>query len=486
MVRTSVVVTLAVLVGSLNWCAGAEPAAGISFTNYTDGTTIRYPVPLIRGRLAEPGVTEVVVVNESSRRPSRRMAAMARKGRFVALAELVPGKNRLLFQAGKAKRELTIIYKPQTNPYVVRVFYMVDKTGDTKYQTQIAADRQDYRGKLATAMLLMQTFTAERMNDLGYGRVTFNLEFDPDGKVTVHTLVGEHDRKYYHSRSGHQLWVYSAQLIGRHKPNGKARNLVIPAFSWFDAKTRQTLAHTALGGGSHAFFGGANIFTWPDALGDVQKAFSDARRIDRKRCQDDSVGRSTFWGAASTTMGAALHELGHTFGLPHSSQQHDIMTRGHDRLNRVFTLVEPPHAMRKTEYEFKDAEVAMWHPTSAEWLRHTRWLAMDGRKYDDRNGIKIGVDKKAARVRIDAPRGIAAIILGVPGRAVCPVPIDTSRGIPASVMLNPATLPKPLQVKDLFLRVINTHGLGKSVVVKRSAIVVKKPPATSQAAPKGQ
>ena len=483
MTRMSAVVTAAVLATSLGWCAAAEPAAPISFTNYTDGTTIRYPVPLIRGRLAETGVTEVVVVNESSKRPSHRMTAMARKGKFVALAELVPGKNTLLFQAGKARRKLTITYKPQTNPYVVRVFYMVDKTGDTKYQTQVAGDRQDYRGKLATAMLLMQTFTAERMNDLGYGRVTFNLEFDRDGRVQVHTLRGEHDRAYYHGRTGHQLWVSSAQLIRRKMHNPKARNLVIPAFSWFDPKTRRTLAHTALGGGSHALFGGANIFTWPDSLGDVQKAFSNATRIDRTKFQDDSVGRSTFWGAASTTMGAALHELGHTFGLPHSSQPHDIMTRGHDRLNRVFTLVEPPHAGRKTPYEFKDAEVALWHPTSAEWLRHTRWLAMDGRKYDDRNGIRIAADNKVARIRIDAPRGIAAIILGVPGRAVCPVPIDTSKGIPSSIMLNPATLPKGLQVKDLHLRVISTQGLGKSVVIKRSALE-KKPP-DKKHAPKG-
>jgi len=473
--RTAVAVLAAVLLGCPGATWAAEQARTIAFTNYTNGTTIRYPVPLIRGTLADKSLTKVTVVNASSRRDTRRMTAQAYRGRFVALAELVPGPNKLLFQAGKANRKLTITYKPQTNPYVVRVFYMVDKTGDTTFQTQIANDPQDYKGKLATAMLLMQTFTAERMNDLGYGRVTFNLEFDKSGKVWVHTLRGEHDRAYYHGRSGNQLWAYSAKLIRRRMHNPKARNLVIPAFSWFDAKTRRTLAHTALGGGAHAFFGGANIFTWPDSLGQVQKAFSNTTRIDRTKFQDDSVGRSTFWGAASTTMGAALHEIGHTFGLPHSSQLHDIMTRGHDRLNRVFTLVEPPHARRKGPYEFKAGEVAMWHPTSAEWLRHTRWLALDAREYDERNGIRITADNKAGRIRIVAPRGIAAIVLGVPTRAVLPVGIQTSKGIPSDIMLNPATLPKPLQVKDLIVRVINTHGLGKSVVVKRSVLGAKDP-----------
>ena len=462
------VVSAAMVVLGAAWAPAAGPAARIAFANYADGTTIRYPVPLIRGTLAEKSITEVVIVNESSARDTRRMTGVAHKGRFIALTELVPGANKLLLTAGKARRKITINYKPQTNPYLVRVFYMTDKAGNTRFQTQIAGDPQNYKGKLATAMLLMQTFTAERMNDLGFGRVTFNLEFDKSGTVRVHTLRGEHDRAYYHTRSGNQLWGYSAQLIRRRMHNPKARNLVIPAFSWFDAKTRKTLAHTALGGGSNAFFGGANIFTWPDTLGDVQKAFSDTRMIDTKRFQSDSVGRHAFWAAASTTIGAALHELGHTFGLPHSSQQHDIMTRGHDRLNRVFTLVEPLHARRRKPYEFKAAEVAMWHPTSAEWLRHTRWLALDARKYDDRNGIEIAPDKKTGRIRIATARGIAGIILGIPGRAIAPIPIDTGKGIPATILLDPNTLPKGLQVKQLQVRVINTQGLGKAAVVKRT------------------
>ena len=458
--------------------SAVEKAAPIAFTNYTEGTTIRYPVPLIRGTLADKGVTAVTVVNESSKRPTRTMEATARKGRFIALAELVPGPNRLVLTAGKASRRLTINYAPQTTPYVVRVFYMTDKTGDTRFQTPIADDPQDYKGKLGTAMLVMQTFTAERMNDLGYGRVTFNLELDRDGRVRVHLLRGEHDRAHYHTQSGHQLWAASARLIRRTMHDPKARNLVIPAFSWFDAKTRKTLAHTALGGGSHAFFGGANIFTWPDRLADVQKAFSDTRRIDTSRFQSDSVGRHTFWGAASTTMGAALHELGHTFGLPHTAHPHDIMTRGHDRLNRVFTLVEPPHARRGSVREFKDSEVAMWQAASAEWLRHTRWFALDAREYDDRNGITIAADEKSGQVRITAPRGIAAIVLGVPGRAVCPVPIDRSRGVPTGVMLNPQTLPESLRGKDLLVRVINMQGLGRSAVIKHSAVAGKPAPPT--------
>ena len=76
--------------------------------------------------------------------------------------------------------------------------------------------------------------------------------------------------------------------------------------------------------------------------GDV---FQDDTRVDGTKVHDDSAGRSTYWGLAATTIGATLHEMGHTFGLPHCKDGRGIMTRGFDRFNRVFTLVEHPVAV---------------------------------------------------------------------------------------------------------------------------------------------
>ena len=47
-----------------------------------------------------------------------------------------------------------------------------------------------------------------------------------------------------------------------------------------------------------------------------------------------------FLGLASSTLGAVMHELLHTFGLPHVPDRLDVMSRGFDYLNRRYTFLE--------------------------------------------------------------------------------------------------------------------------------------------------
>ena len=68
-----VVIAVIVAVLSAFGASGlAAEKAAIAFANYADGTTIRYPVPLIRGTLADETLTEVTLTNESSTRPATR------------------------------------------------------------------------------------------------------------------------------------------------------------------------------------------------------------------------------------------------------------------------------------------------------------------------------------------------------------------------------------------------------------------------------
>ncbi len=457
--------------GSLKRSLGMAPSKkdnhpSIRLTNYTDNTTIRFSVPLIRGTLADAKATYVTIINTSSSRTTRKMKALAHKGNFKALAELVPGPNKLIIRAGKEELPLMLNYKPQTNPYIVRVFFLTDKTGSTEYQTPIENDPQDYRGKLGTAMKLMQTFTAERMHDLGFGRTTFNLELDEAGRVNVRTLQADEPAEHYHKMTGLKLWQYADRLIRRNHPNPYAKNLVVPAFTRFDPNTKKAYAHTALGGGQLALFGGANLFTWPSSIADAQETFTDTTRIDTTRFFSDSVGRHTFWATASTTIGAALHELGHTFGLPHSQSHHDIMTRGFDRFNRAFTLIEPPHARRNEPYEFNETQIACWAPPSAAWLKFNRWFALDNKDSTGQDKTVVTAEDNLRTIRISSENGIGAVVLGPEGIAAGHVPIDYNQPPPRNIAVPMAKFGKYLTGDKPVIRIIDARGFAKTVPLK--------------------
>ena len=176
---------LSCLIGALPAPAAAEDKPPIAVTNYANGETVRYPLVLLRGTLGDATLESVTVVNESSKLDSRDMAGHASKGRFKALAELVPGKNRLVVRADKSRIPFLLTYKPQTSPYKIRAVVFSDKTGDPTYDTPFKDDSQDYKAKWDAALKLMQTFTADEMYRQGYGRKTFNLELDGNGKVVV-------------------------------------------------------------------------------------------------------------------------------------------------------------------------------------------------------------------------------------------------------------------------------------------------------------
>lgn len=405
------------------WTRGAP----LAVTSYEDGEEVRYPVVLLRGT-TDPAVERVTVTNRASNRASREMAGLAREGCFAVLAELVPGENVLSLSAGDAATELRLRYRPHANPARVRVIYVTDASGDTAFDRPEGVS-DDWRGRLRTAALLMQTFTAEQCRLAGLPRRTFGLELDSDGEVVIHLLRAGRTAAEYQAMDGQALYREMARERDAALPPGENVDLVIPAFTRFDRTAGRPVAHTALGGGNLALFGSGNLFTWPASLAEVQPAFMDARRVDPALFFSDSVGRHTYWACASTTMGAALHELGHVFGLPHSTAVHDIMTRGHDRFNRYFTLVEPPHAGCAAPYSFRTDEVAAWMPVSLLPLVHERLLFPDPPPPLSPEPPRVGLDLDRLALTIESEAGVGAVVVqtygtpeGTVARAALEVP----------------------------------------------------------------
>lgn len=387
-------------------------AAAIRITNSEPNTLRRYPVALLIGQSDAPDNTPLTVTNESSKRASRLFNTFVYAGRFKALAELVPGDNNLKLSDGQVQIGFRFRYQPMTTPYIVRVIYVTDDSGKTTYSTQKDNDPQDYRAKLSTAAKLMQTLTAESLNAQGLGRKTFRLESDDQGEVIVHTVKAPHPAAYYHGFKdtssgsvGLQLYREMGALVEGQYPTQQAKNIVIMGFSGYDGTTRTQYAHTALGGGGLGVFSNLNLFSWPSSLQDVQPVFDDPTPVDPARTFDDSAFRSTLWGSAATTMGATLHEMGHTLGLPHSPHPFSIMSRGFDRFNRVFTLREPAKDKAAPFLFFKDEEIACFERVSAQRLAYTRWFELDARTYNPAPAPAAIVDA-AGKIIITAPAGL--------------------------------------------------------------------------------
>jgi len=397
------------LVAALVLTCARSTLAEISIANHQHESTVRYPVILLRGTV-DPASKELTVRVAGTESDS----TVVRHGeRFKSLVELKSGRNVIELKTDDEQHSIEISYLPQTNPHYVRVIWMTDSDGDTTFAAPSDDVPQDYAARLRTAAQLMQTFTAERMHDLGFRRRTFRLERDTDGRIIVHTLKAPKKAEYYYGLQDGPWWGETYRWLNQEYDDPFAKNIVLAAFTRKDPETGKMKAHTALGGGNLGLFGSASVFSWPRTIPDAVSVFHDATRVDPTRVHDDSVGRSTNWGLASTTIGATLHEMGHTFGLPHCRDRFGIMTRGFDHFNRVFTFIEPPSGRNREEHVFAQEEEAYFAPISASYLQWSRWFQLDEQEPVSNERPRIVIDEEKKQVTVAADSGVAWVGLWV-------------------------------------------------------------------------
>lgn len=348
----------------------------ISVTNHEDNSTVRYPVILLRGEVPKDCGELGIKIGETTSRVVRY------QDRFKSLVQLTEGENLIQLHSKNPKHdlELRVTYSPQTNPHYVRLIWMTDSTGKTDYATLNLDDAQDFESRMQTAANLMQTFTAEKMHDIGLPRKTFRLERDDEGNPIVHVFKGDREADYYYSIKDRQWWQEIYQWVNREHPDPMAKNMVLAAYTRKDPDTGELQAHTALGGGNLGLFGSASVFSWPKNLDEAIDTFQDDSTFDSSVVNNDSAGRDTIWGLASTTIGASLHEMGHTFDLPHCTDGRGIMTRGFDQFNRAFTFADPPSGHNRKTRHFGLEREAYFSPVSATYLQLSPWFQLDPRE----------------------------------------------------------------------------------------------------------
>ncbi|MCW3094584.1 MAG: hypothetical protein JWL77_202, partial [Chthonomonadaceae bacterium] len=218
------------------------------------------------------------------------------------------------------------------------------------------------------------------------------------GKVVMHPLrfplKAEEIKKLDSTKLWQKFYPWSGQMFNE----DKNKCLIITLY-----------VGGALGAGHQAMFGAFGLHVWPTSIRDAYRAFTDTTPIDATKVQDDSIGRSVAWAQASTTMGAALHELGHTFGLEHSPDIESIMSRGFDNFNRFFTVVEPPSKISPVSTTFAESAIAQWEIPYAARLSVNPWFQPDTPTVLADKPPRIKFEAKTQTVLITAPYGMRVI-----------------------------------------------------------------------------
>ncbi|XP_076242037.1 uncharacterized protein LOC143184004 [Calliopsis andreniformis] len=312
----------------------------ISVSNLADGESLCYSLALLRGHA--PTICNFVTVR-NQRNYSSEWPVVG--GEFRAVVELIRGPNKLEIEANGKRKDLLVIYEPRTTRLRVTPVYVICSGHDGYFQGPRGEDRspESAATRIGLGARLLQALTAEKLEEAGYGRKTFQLERDLDGPecLVMHSMLDVDRARAMNQR---ELW----ELIGRELMTGplasKDRKYLAflsctryrgaPNPRTHEDTLARTQGHAALGGGGLALFGSACLHTWPTCIPQILPRFLDTTPIDTEHLMDDSNYRGTHAGCFATTLGSVLHELGHTFDLGHTHE--GIMGRGFDYVDRVF------------------------------------------------------------------------------------------------------------------------------------------------------
>lgn len=280
-------------------------------------------------------------------------------GEFKVLVHLSPGPNkiRLDFYSQKLADNkgtaslhytyLNVNYLPMNNSPPLRLALLV--ANDSKYVFDTSAERMQSEGndislavkKYRVAAQLWQTFTAEKMSQMGLGRRTFRLEEE----YTMSTLssqdqessimrnepvvsIVQMDKTTEEIRLMSESQLLQASIDALHQflrpyPEQIEHVAAMLLDSHWDPMTRQLTGHSAMAGGDKnikvALYGSQALHAYPSCIEEVTSAFEDSTRLSSAHVGnvDGAIGSS--WEAVNAALWGHMREISRVFGCEEQS-----------------------------------------------------------------------------------------------------------------------------------------------------------------------
>ncbi|XP_063377956.1 uncharacterized protein LOC134665079 [Cydia fagiglandana] len=340
-----------------------ENNSSIFIINFQYGDVVNYSLVLVKGIITRGNSNnnDKILCTVTNGGVQSKSECVIFNGEFKALIELKKGENVIDFEyTGQQRKTLLLDYTPRRTNLRVTPVYIICQGHDGYFQSPPNVDNSVESACLRVAIgaKLIQSLTAEKLFESGFGRKTFQLEHEVNSK-SPECIVFRSNLNVNKARKMKQadLWAhFGRELMLSELGSNERKFLAFISCTRFkgtdldkpmthDEIVSLTEAYAALGGGGLALFGTACLYTWPTTVDEIISKFQDTSPVNTRRFMDDSGYRGTLGGCFATTLGSVFHELGHTFDLGHTKD--GIMGRGFDHLDRVFTVGEKKSVLSK-------------------------------------------------------------------------------------------------------------------------------------------
>ena len=384
----------------------------IEILNYISNDTAHSPCVIIHGKInGDKSDKNIIIKNLNNN--FTELQYEINYTFFKATVELQPGINNLLLITQKnGTLPFNLNYVPLTSNKPIHLCLLVGSDSPMKYDTN---DKKEYDlpsdvhlklaiQKLQIAGRLTQAYTNEQMYRNGYSQRTMQFveEFSDAGlyrqskfsksNIKIHVLRssyktseilnpdiaqqnqnGKNRGKLFDIAIEEIIKYDNGKLIANYSSSNPIQAAVIFMDTKFDPKLNLILGHAALGGGSDlvklAIFGSHGLYCWPSSWEDLTSIMLNNNRVvdNGLPVSNDNGEAGTVFETFSTTLGAFIHEMGHSLTLPHRT--FGVMLRDYIVFHRSFMSREVSgrgNNYSKSKFiegrAFVPADECCWHP----------------------------------------------------------------------------------------------------------------------------